>query len=50
MTAGELFLVVMLAAPFVIFFGAAYGDYRAEGKWPWSPAKKDGVNSGAKFG
>jgi hypothetical protein len=49
MTAGELFLYFMLATPVILFFGMAYGDYQAEGKWPWTKEKK-GVNSGAKFG
>lgn len=49
MDAGKLFLTLMLLSPVLIFAGAVYGDYKAEGKWPWTK-KKDGVNSGAKFG
>ena len=49
MDAGKLFLLFWLIAPLAIFAGAAYGDYKAEGKWPWSK-KKDSTNSGAKFG
>ena len=49
MTVENFFLAVLLATPVILFAGMVYGDYLAEGKWPWTKKKK-GVNSGAKFG
>lgn len=49
MTVENLFLVLMLTTPAILFVGMVYGDYLSEGKWPWTKKKK-GVNSGAKFG
>lgn len=43
------FIGILVIIVSIQFFGAAYGDYKSEGKWPWT-AKKKGVNSGAKFG
>ena len=43
-------LYIIMVSPVVFFFGMAYGDYQTTGKWPWTREKKDGVNSGAKFG
>ena len=46
----ELFILFWIAAPVVLFFGMLYGDY-LDGDYvpPWQK-KKNGVNSGAKFG
>ena len=50
MTLLDIFVVFWIAAPLIMFFGMLYGDYLA-GEYipPWQK-KKDGVNSGAKFG
>jgi len=47
---GILFFLVLCISPVLIFMGAAFGDYKEEGKLPWRKKKDDGVNSGAKFG
>lgn len=46
----NLFILFWMVAPVVLFFGMLYGDY-LDGDYvpPWQK-KKDGVNSGAKFG
>lgn len=46
----EMFILFWIVAPVVLFFGMLYGDY-LDGDYlpPWQK-KKDGVNSGAKFG
>jgi hypothetical protein len=50
MTAQTLLLILVVVSPIVLFFGMLYGDY-IDGDYipPWQK-KKDGVNSGAKFG
>ena len=50
MTAQTLLLILAIVSPIVLFFGMLYGDY-LDGDYipPWQK-KKDGGNSGAKFG
>jgi len=48
-TDGQIFMLGVIVMPFIIFMACVYGDYREEGKWPWTK-KRDGTNSGAKFG
>ena len=50
MTLMHLPLLIIMVSPVIFFFGMAYGDYQETGTWPWTREKKDGVNSGAKFG
>jgi len=40
---------LLVAQPFILFAGCAYGDRKHYGKWFWQK-EKSGVNSGAKFG
>ena len=46
---GLALLCLVLAAPFILFAAAVYGDRKESGKWFWQK-EKSGVNSGAKFG
>tara|TARA_B100001939_G_scaffold301814_1_gene278601 strand:+ start:126 stop:278 length:153 start_codon:yes stop_codon:yes gene_type:complete len=50
MTGGSYLLLFVGVYTVVMFFGASYPHYKKEGRWPWQSPKKDGVNSGAKFG
>jgi len=46
---GVIFIGFVIVATLSIFWGAAYGDYKSDGKWFWQ-SKTDKTNSGAKFG
>lgn len=46
----DLFIWFWIVAPTVMFFGMLYGDYLDGDYTPFWQKKKDGVNSGAKFG
>lgn len=50
MNEGDVFLTCVLIAHVVLFFGMLYGDYLDGEYTPFWQKKKDGVNSGAKFG
>ena len=46
----KLFIWYWIVSPIVLYFGMLYGDYLGgEYTPPWQK-KKNGVNSGAKFG
>ena len=46
----ELFVIFWVVAPITLFTGMLYGDYLDGEYTPFWQKKKDGVNSGAKFG
>lgn len=46
---GTIFISFVIISTLSIFWGAAYGDYKTDGKWFWQ-SKTDKTNSGAKFG
>tara|TARA_R100001509_G_scaffold41371_1_gene22162 strand:- start:280 stop:426 length:147 start_codon:yes stop_codon:yes gene_type:complete len=46
----DIFLYFWIVAPLILWFGMLYGDYLDGEYTPFWQKKKDGVNSGAKFG
>ena len=48
--AGQIFIVFWILAPIIMTVGMLYGDYLDGEYTPFWQKRKQGVNSGAKFG
>lgn len=48
--AGQIFIIFWILAPIIMTVGMLYGDYLDGEYTPFWQKRKQGVNSGAKFG